>query len=149
MLWQTNKIFKKRFIVVGNWDLNTIYKFPRSDYLSADTETKLYYQNNLLTEKEAHDLYEKNGAKWCRMNINVNAYAFMLSDGINFALFEDIEDFLLCCATMLVKKVFWYNAKFDFSIFDYYFETNGWKTSEKVINEFGYDRKKFYCYSIN
>ena len=142
MIWQTNKIFKKRFIVVGEWNLNNFSNFPRSDYLGADTETKLYYNNKLLTEKEAHDLYEKNGAKWCRMNIVVNAYAYMLSDGNNFVLFEDIEDFLLCCATMLVKKVFWYNAKFDFSIFDYYFETHNWKTSEYRIENFGYDRKK-------
>lgn len=142
MLWRQNKIFKEKFIVVGNWNLDTIYKFPRCDYLSADTETKLYLNNNLLTEQEAHDLFEKNGAKWCRMNIEVRCYAFMLSDGINFVLFQNIEDFLLCCATMLVKKVFWYNAKFDFAIFDYFFETNGWNTSEKVINEFGFNRRK-------
>ena len=142
MIWTENKIFKQPFVNIGNWDLNHFNNFPHCDYLSADTETKLYLKEELLTEEKAHDLYIKNGAKWCRQNIKVCAYAFMLSDGNNFALFQNIEDFLLCCATMLVKKVFWYNAKFDFSLFDYFFETNGWNTSEELIETFGYDRKK-------
>ena len=142
MIWSTNKIFKEPFVNIGNWDLNHYKNFPHCDFLSADTETKLYYKDKLLTEEEAHNFYTKNGAKWCRMNIKVNAYAYMISDGNNFALFQNIEDFLLCCAMMLVKKIFWYNAKFDFALFDYYFETNFWKTSEELISTFGYDRKK-------
>ena len=142
MIWSTNKIFKEPFVNIGNWNLNHYKNFPHCDFLSADTETKLYYKNKLLTEEEAHDFYTKNGAKWCRININVKAYAYMISDGNNFALFQNIEDFLLCCAMMLVKKIFWYNAKFDFALFDYYFETNFWKTSEELISTFGYDRKK-------
>lgn len=142
MIWKENKIFKQPFINIGNWNLDFYKTFPRCDFLSADTETKLYYKNKLLTEEEAHDFYTKNGAKWCRMNIQVKAYAYMLSDGNNFALFQNIEDFLLCCAMMLVKKVFWYNAKFDFSLFDYFFETDNWKTSDELIETFGYDRKK-------
>ena len=141
-IWQSNKIFKQPFVNVGNWNLNYYKTFPHCDFLSADTETKLYYNEKLLTEEEAHNFYTNNGAKWCRKNIKVNAYAYMLSDGNNFALFQNIEDFLLCCAMMLVKKVFWYNAKFDFSLFDYYFETNGWQPSEDLIKTFGFDRKK-------
>ena len=142
MIWSKNKIFKEPFVNIGNWDLNHYKNFPHCDFLSADTETKLYYKDKLLTEEEAHNFYTKNGAKWCRINIKVNAYAYMISDGNNFALFQNIEDFLLCCAMMLVKKIFWYNAKFDFALFDYYFETNFWKTSEELISTFGYDRKK-------
>ena len=136
MIWKKNKIFKDKFVNVGNWNLNIIKTFPHCDYLSADTETKLYYKNELLSEDKAHEFYEKFGAKWCRTNIVVKAYAYMLSDGNNFVLFTNIEDFLLCCSTMLVKKVFWYNAKFDFSLFDYYFEINGWKNSEELIIAF-------------
>ena len=139
--WKYNKYFKDKFIVIGNWEFDTIEKFSRTDYLSADTETKLYYLNNLLTEEQAYKFYKENGAKWCRQNIVVKAYAFTISDGENFALFTNIEDFLLCCATMLVKKVFWYNAKFDFALFDYYFETNNWVTSdEKIIENNGWKK---------
>ena len=115
--WQQNKIFNDKFIIIGNWNFNNLDKISRCDFISADTETKLYFGGELLTEERAYELYKLYGAKWCRMNIVVNAYAFMISDGENFALFQNIEDFLLCCATMHVKKVFWYNAKFDFAIF--------------------------------
>ena len=134
--WQSNSIFRKPFIVIGNWNFSTYNKFSHCEFVSADTETKLYYKGELLTEERAYVFYKKYGAKWCRMNIEVKAYAFMLSDGENFALFQCIEDFITCCATMLVKKVFWYNAKFDFSIFDYYFATNNWERSQDVVETF-------------
>ena len=139
--WQQNKYFKEKFIVIGNWNFNNLEKFSKCDYISADTETKLYYEDKLLTEKQAYELYKFHGAKWCRMNIIVKAYAFMISDGENFALFQNIEDFLLCCATMMVKKIFWYNARFDFAIFDYYFATNDWKCSDKIIEQYENYRK--------
>ena len=141
--WQHNRIFKDKYIVIGDWDFSSCENFSHCDYVSADTETKLYFRNKLLSEEEAHEMYQKCGAKFCRMNIEVKTYAFMLSDGKNFALFTNIEDFILCCSTMLVKKVFWYNAKFDFSIFDYYFLTNGWISSEELIEKFeDYKKKK-------
>lgn len=133
--WQYNNYFKDKFIIIGNWNFKTINNFSRCEYISADTETKLYYKNELLTEEQAYKFYKLKGAKWCRQNIVVKAYAYTISDGENFALFTNIEDFLLCCSTMLVKMVFWYNAKFDFSQFDYYFETNNWKTSQEIIDE--------------
>lgn len=140
--WIRNKIFKEEFILIGNWDFSSYKNFSKCDYVSADTETKLYYQDELLSEEDAYNLYKNYGAKWCRMNIVVKAYAFMLSDGKNFALFKNIEDFLLCCATMLVKRVFWYNTKFDFALFDYFFARNNWKTSDEIVKNFNGDKHK-------
>lgn len=142
--WQKNKIFKMPFIVIGDWNFSTYENFSHCDFVSADTETKLYYKNELITENQAYEFYKNYGAKWCRINIVVKAYAFMLSDGINFALFQCIEDFILCCATMLVKKVFWYNAKFDFAIFDYYFAINKWERSQDVVENFNKQRHKIH-----
>lgn len=142
--WQENKIFKMPFVVIGNWNFSTYEKFSHCDYISADTETKLYYNGELLSEEKAYEYYKMFGAKWCRTNIVVKAYAFMLSDGENFALFQCIEDFIKCCATMLVKKVFWYNAKFDFSIFDYYFAINKWERSQEVVENFNKQRHKIH-----
>ena len=142
--WQQNKIFDLPFIVIGNWNFSTYEKFSHCDFVSADTETKLYYRDELLTEQNAYELYKKYGAKWCRTNIVVKAYAFMLSDGENFALFQCIEDFIKCCATMLVKKVFWYNAKFDFAIFDYYFARNHWERSQDVVENFNKQKHKIH-----
>lgn len=134
--WQENNLFTEKFIVIGDWNFSSASNFSHCDYISADTETKLYYNEKLLSEEEAHNLYEENGAKWCRTNIVVKAYAFMISDGNNFALFQNIEDFILCCSMLLVKKVFWYNAKFDFALFDYYFATHNWKESNEKVKEF-------------
>ena len=134
--WKTNRIFKDKYLVIGDWNFSSCENFSRCDFISADTETKLYLEDELLSEEKAHELYQMFGAKWCRCNIKVKPYAFMMSDGKNFALFTNIEDFILCCSTMLVKKVFWYNAKFDFSIFDYYFATNNWKSSEELVEDF-------------
>jgi len=142
--WQQNKIFDMPFIVIGNWDFSTYEKFSHCKFVSADTETKLYYKNELLTEQKAYEFYKTYGAKWCRQNIVVKAYAFMLSDGENFALFQCIEDFIKCCATMLVEKVFWYNAKFDFAIFDYYFAINHWERSQDVVESFNKQKHKIH-----
>lgn len=134
--WLQNKIFKEKFIVIGNWNFNSLENFSRCNFISADTETKLYLNDKLLSEDDAYNLYKYYGAKWCRENIKVKTYAFMISDGINFALFQNIEDFLTCVATMLVKTIFWYNAKFDFSCFDYYFATHKWTPSYKIVEKF-------------
>ena len=142
--WQQNKIFELPYIVIGNWDFSTSEKFSHCDYVSADTETKLYYNDELLTEQKAYELYKMFGAMWCRQNIVVKAYAFMLSDGENFALFQCIGDFIQCCAQMLAKKVFWYNAKFDFSLFDYYFAINHWERSQDVVENFNKQKHKIH-----
>lgn len=134
MTWEEAKFFNEPFISIGNWDLTKLTKFPTCKYLSADTETKLYLNNELLTEEKAYELYKANGQAWCKENFTVKAYAFMLSDGENFALFQNCEDFLTACAMFHVKQVFWYNAKFDFAIFDYYMLSNGWHSADDVIN---------------
>ena len=135
MIWQKTKFFKMPFIAIGEWDLSTMTNYPHCHYLAADTETKLYCNDKLLNEQDAYDLYRIYGQKWFKCNVEVRAYAFMLSNGESFALFQCAEDFLTACAMFNVKKVFWYNAKFDFAIFDYFLLTNGWRASQDVIDE--------------
>ena len=133
MEWKTSNYFIEPFIQVGDWDLTSATTFPHIDFLGADTETKLYYNGKLLQEEEAYNLYSEHKAKWCRENIETKAYAYMLSDGKSFALFQNPEDFLTACAMFNCKLVFWYNARFDFALFDYYFETNEWKRTEELL----------------
>lgn len=147
--WQESKFFKQPFIVVGDWNFQNALNFPHCRTLGADTETKLYYKNSLLSEERAYHLYNdkdrlgraKHNQTWIKKNIEVRAYAFMLSDGKNFALFQNAEDFLKCIAMMNAKLVYWYNARFDFAIFDYYFLTNGWKDiSEEIAGKNAYGK---------
>lgn len=135
MEWKQSKLFKEDFIVVGKWRLDVAYLFPHVKYLGADTETKLYYQGQLLSEEDAYNLYKVKGQAWCKQNIEVKAYAFMLADGENFALFQNAEDFLTACAMFNVNTVFWYNAKFDFAIFDYYMLSNDWHDITEEVAE--------------
>ena len=53
--WKEAKHFDDKYISLG-WDLRFHTKFPKVKYLSADTETKLYYNNKLLTENQAYNL---------------------------------------------------------------------------------------------
>ena len=133
-MWEESRFFKDKYIVMG-WTFKTAYNFPRVQYVAADTETKLYYENELLSEDKAYNIYREHGQKYFRENVVVKAYAFMLSDGKNFALFQNAEDFLTCLSMFHVERVFWYNAKFDFAIFDYFFLTNGWKDTTTTIEE--------------
>lgn len=131
--WKTANHFEDKYISLG-WDLRFHTKFPKVKYLSADTETKLYYNNKLLSESEAYHLYKDKGQQWIKENLEVRAYAFTLSDGENFALFTNPKDFLTACAMFRAKMIFWYNAKFDFAIFDYYILSNGWKNADDLID---------------
>ena len=119
-MWESSKFFNDKYISIG-WNLNFANSFPHCDYVACDTETKLYYDGELLSEDKAYELYRDNGQKWVRNNLEVKAYAFMISDGENFALFQNATDFLTCLSMLNVKRVFWYNARFDFAILDYYF----------------------------
>lgn len=147
-MWKRSKFFKDAYIVIGKWSFDTALGFPHCKILAGDTETKLYYKNKLLTENEAYHLYndvDKLGRRrhtqtWIKKNVEVRAYAFMLSDGESFALFQNAEDFLTCVAMMNADLVLWYNAKFDFAIFDYYFLTNGYTSIVDIIEE---DAKRY------
>ena len=134
-MWEKARFFSQPYYLVGNWRLNVASTFPRCEILAGDTETKLYYNDKLLTDDEVYEYYKVNGQAWVKDNIEVKCYALMLSDGENFVLFQNVEDFLTACAMFNVKRVFWYNAKFDFAIFDYFFLTNGWTEIEERKEE--------------
>lgn len=110
-------------------------KTQHVEYIAADTETKLYHNDHLLTEQEAYVLYRDNGQEWFKTHVEVRTYAFTVSTGKGFACFLNIEDFMTACAMLNAKTVFWYNARFDFSIFDYYFLTHDWKDATFRIEE--------------
>lgn len=131
MNWQSNKYFKEKFITIG-FGFSKISKVPHVKVVSADTETKLYYNNKVLTDDEAYKLYRDNGQAFIKSNVEVRAYAFTLAFENCFALFQCAEDFITACCLLNVDMVFWYNAKFDFAIFDYYFLTHEWKEADEL-----------------
>ena len=126
---------KKQPFCVGDIAFDNLSKMKHVDYVACDTETKIYYNDEQLTDDNAYELVKTNGMKWARQNIEVRAYAFQISDGLWYAEFDNIDDFLEALAMLNVKRCFWYNARFDFSIFDYYFLTNDWKNTEEKIKD--------------
>lgn len=104
-MWESSKFFSDKYISIG-WNLNFANSFPHCDYVACDTETKLYYDGELLSEDKAYELYRDNGQQWVRNNLEVKAYAFMISDGENFALFQNATDFLTCLSMLNVKGYF-------------------------------------------
>lgn len=113
--------FTDCYYVFGAWDIKFASSFPHREFLAADTETKLIFNNKVIDDDEAYRIYKEKGAEYFKLNVSVYPYAFILSDGENTVIFQNIRDFLSACSMFNVKTVFWYNAKFDFSIFDYYF----------------------------
>lgn len=139
--WKTSKYFKDEVMIIGEWNFDKVTKFPHTKYVAADSETHLYYNGKHITDDEAYNLYKTNGQQWVKQNIEVRAYAFTLADRDNFVICKNIEDFINLCAMLNVKRVFWYNTKFDFALFDYYFLTNGWKQSQERVDSL-HGRKK-------
>ena len=126
--------FRNPFYAEG-WNLDNTETFPKAELLAADTETHNYYNGRIVDDDLGYKLYKKFGQKWLKSNLVVKPYALTLSDGKNFALFTDVGDFLQCIAALRAKVVVWYNAKFDFSIFDYYFLTHGWVDKTTAVSE--------------
>lgn len=135
---QISKLFKKPYISIGTWNFKNKSNFSKCSYVSADTETKLFLNGKHASDDEIYKFYKEcttakssnkfnpKTIKTFRSSIEVVPYAFTISDGNNFALFQCLEDFLTCITYMRVKYVIWYNAKFDFTFFDYYFLWNDW-----------------------
>ena len=56
-LWQESKYFRDKFISIG-WNFSQPACMEHVSLVSADTETKMYYKNKLLTSEEAYKLYK-------------------------------------------------------------------------------------------
>lgn len=130
------KLCHKYFILpyYSNTEINWCNP-DRIEFAAGDTETHLYYEGKLLSEDKAEQLMRENNQSWCRMNIEVRAWAFILATDELFFVFQCIEDFMRAVCLLRINRIVWYNAKFDFAIFDHYFLSNGWKNSNETIQE--------------
>ena len=123
------------------WDFSTLKNFPKETILAADTETKTYQDGELQSEEDLYLFYKfcmankQLGFNHFRSKIEVRGYAFMISNGVNFALFQCIEDFITCITQMNTKRVIWYNTRFDFTLFDYHFLKNNWINKADIMQQ--------------
>lgn len=140
MEWKRSKLFKDEYLSIGDWNFEKKSSFSKCEIIAADTETKLYYKGNHVNDDFVYAYYktciDKHNKVYnlntFRQNIEVRLFAIMISNGKNFALFKNLDDFITCVTMMRTKYVVWYNTRFDFTLFDYYFLKNNWIDRESV-----------------
>lgn len=109
---------------------NDFESFKKIKWLAGDTETYTFIDNVKVSEPELIRLGKSKPQSWFREHCSVRAYAWLLSDGVHFAWLESLDEFVDFCCEHGVKTIWWYNAKFDFAIFDYALLSQGWKREE-------------------
>lgn len=113
----------------------------RPTVCAADTETITRIDGKIFSDSELLEFFAQrspsgeilHGQSWAREHCTVSAYAWMISDGAYFAICETMTEFLDFCAAHRVVNIWWYNAPFDFSFFDYQLLTTGWKLGGKKL----------------
>ena len=113
----------------------------RPTVCAADTETITRVDGKIFTDSEIMDFFAQrspsgeilHSQSWAREHCTVSAYAWMISDGVYFAICENMLEFLDFCALHRIVNIWWYNAPFDFSFFDYQLLTTGWKLGGKKL----------------
>ena len=113
----------------------------RPTVCAADTETITLIDGRIFSDSDLPEFFAQrsssgeilHGQSWAREHCTVSAYAWMISDGVYFAICESMTEFLDFCAAHRVVNVWWYNAPYDFSFFDYQLLTTGWKLGGKKL----------------
>ena len=106
---------------------NDFKKNSKVVWLAGDTETYTYIDGVKVSTTKLIELGKDKPSSWFREHAKVDAYAWLLSDGIHFAWLESFEEYVDFCCEHKVKAVWWYNAKFDFAIFDYQLLKKEWQ----------------------
>lgn len=133
---------KSRYFKESYYNEETIIDFnnpPHVKFAAADTETRMYLDGKMVDATEASKLYVEKGSTYIRQNLEVRGWAFMLYFDHTFLEFQNIEDWLTAVAVLRIDTIVWYNARFDYALFDYYFLTHNWKQSQERV-----DKKKSY-----
>lgn len=97
-------------------------------WVAGDTETYTFINGKKVSEAELIKLGKTQPQSWFREHCSVQCYAWLISDGVHFAWLESFDEYVEFCCLHKIKSVWWYNAKFDFAIFDYELLTSGWET---------------------
>ena len=95
-------------------------------WAAADTEAYTLIDGVRVDTADMLALAEEKPAKWWRAHVSVDVYAWLISDGVKTACFDNFEAFTDFCAEHRVSTLWWYNAKYDFAHIDYAVLTAGW-----------------------
>ena len=120
-------------MIINEFDDNEIVRV-----IAGDTETHTYIDNVLMSTEQINAFFREkdedgnllHDIAFARKHVRVNAYAWLVSNGKKFAWLENFTEFVEFCCQHKVKTIWWYNAKFDFSFFDYEMLTNDWQLKD-------------------
>lgn len=104
-------------------------------WVACDTETYLFIDGVKVTEQELLELGKTKPQSWFREHCVVDCYAYLVSDGEHFAWLESFDEYVDFMCLHKVKNIWWYNAKFDFSILDYELLIRDWKVNTDEIDK--------------
>lgn len=98
---------------------NTFERFERVIWGASDTETFTYINGKKVSENDLKALGREKPQSFFRQYASVRVWAWQFSNGKNFFVTNDFEEYIDFLCEHKVKSVWFYNAKFDFAQIDY------------------------------
>lgn len=98
---------------------NDFEPFSREVWGASDTETFTYIDGEKVSEDTLRDLGKTQPQSFFRQHASVRVWAWQFSNGKNFFVTNDFDEYINFLCEHKVRAVWFYNAKFDFAQIDY------------------------------
>ena len=98
---------------------NDFAPFTKEVWGASDTETFTYIDGVKVSNDELLRLGKTHNQAFFRQHASVRVWAWQFSNGKNFFVTNDFDEYIEFLCEHKVKAVWFYNAKFDFAQIDY------------------------------
>lgn len=98
---------------------NDFAPFTKEEWGASDTETFTYIDGVKVSNDELLRLGKTHSQAFFRQHASVRVWAWQFSNGKNFFVTNDFDEYINFLCEHKVKAVWFYNAKFDFAQIDY------------------------------
>ena len=98
---------------------NDFAPFTKEEWGASDTETFTYIDGVKVSNDELLSLGKKHNQAFFRQHASVRVWAWQFSNGKNFFVTNNFDEYIGFLCEHKVKAVWFYNAKFDFAQIDY------------------------------
>ena len=98
---------------------NDFAPFTKEEWGASDTETFTYIDGVKVSNDELLRLGKTHNQAFFRQHASVRVWAWQFSNGKNFFVTNDFDEYIEFLCEHKVKAVWFYNAKFDFAQIDY------------------------------
>ena len=98
---------------------NDFAPFTKEEWGASDTETFTYIDGVKVSNDDLIRLGKTHNQAFFRQHASVRVWAWQFSNGKNFFVTNDFDEYIEFLCEHKVKAVWFYNAKFDFAQIDY------------------------------